>query len=69
MGSSSSAIPSVFSSGDKRKYDDIGMTHGGTSRADHDIWSEFQTMMMSAGGNKGIYDASSQMPSHHHQAL
>ena len=70
MGSSSSAaIPSVFSSGDKRKYEDIGMTHGATSRADHDIWSEFQTMMMSSGGNKGIYDAASQMPSNSHQTL
>ena len=56
----SSAIPSVGSlAGEKRRYDDIGMSHGATAMApsahsDHDIWSEFQSMMMSVGGNRGV---------------
>ena len=56
--SSSSAIPNplMASSGDKRKYDDIGMTRNGMteSYSDNDIWSEFQGMMMSTGGNRGF---------------
>lgn len=55
---SSSSVPLPLASGDKRKFDDIGMTHGGSQQqhSDHDIWSEFQSMMMSAGGNRGIVD-------------
>jgi hypothetical protein len=51
----------IGSAGDKRRYDDIGMTHGNAANinnnmhnaSDHDIWSEFQSMMMSVGGNRG----------------
>lgn len=45
------------SAGDKRKFEDIGTTHGAfTNHSDHDIWSEFQSMMMSSGGNRGVVD-------------
>ena len=53
--SEESRMSNIPSSGDKRKFDDIGMTHGATasgSGGDHDIWSEFQSMMMSSGGNR-----------------
>ena len=55
--SANSAVPPVGSiAGEKRRYDDMGSTHGGSSgnNGDHDIWSEFQSMMMSAGGNRGV---------------
>lgn len=51
----------MSSSGEKRKYDDVGETHGASSNADNDIWSEFQSMMMSSGGNRGIVDVMSMM--------
>lgn len=50
--SNGNAIPPV---GEKRKADGISQAHGATSGAAGDIWSEFQTMMMSSGGNMG-YD-------------
>jgi hypothetical protein len=43
------------SSGEKRKIDGISHLHGASSGTPGDIWSEFQTMMMSSGGNRG-YD-------------
>ena len=54
--STSSAIPTPMAAGEKRKYDDIGMTRNGMPEgfSDHDIWSEFQGMMMSTGGNRGF---------------
>ena len=54
--SSSAAIPNqIISSGEKRKYDEIGMTRNGVDNySDNDIWSEFQGMMMSTGGNRGF---------------
>jgi hypothetical protein len=50
---SSAMIPPVI--GEKRKADGISMAHGATAGSPGDIWSEFQTMMMSGGGNVG-YD-------------
>lgn len=48
---------SAATAGEKRKFDDIGSTHGGfSSHPDHDIWSEFQSMMMNSGGNRGNVD-------------
>jgi hypothetical protein len=49
------AVPVPGHAGEKRRFDEIGSTHGGMSSAhsDHDIWSEFQGMMMSVGGNRG----------------
>jgi vacuolar-type H+-ATPase subunit I/STV1 len=51
--SGASAIPPV--PGEKRKADGISQAHGASSGMAGDIWSEFQTMMMSSGGNMG-YD-------------
>ena len=48
----SHAIPPA---GEKRKIDSISEAHGATSGSPGDIWSEFQSMMMSRGGNVG-YD-------------
>jgi hypothetical protein len=50
---SSAAIPSV-GAGDKRKIDGISQAHGASSGMDNDIWSEFQSMMMASGGNRGV---------------
>lgn len=47
----SSAVPPV---GEKRKIDGISQAHGATSGMGDDIWSEFQTMMMASGGNRGV---------------
>ena len=49
--------------GDKRKFEEMGMTHGSSSMQDSDIWSEFQSMMMSSGGNRGIVDLTYQSSS------
>lgn len=40
--------------GDKRRFDSISQAHGATTGSDHDIWSEFQSMMMASGGNRGM---------------
>jgi hypothetical protein len=50
MSSSLSAVPPVtLSAGEKRKFDDIGMTRNGVApehSSDHDIWSEFQVLIL-----------------------
>jgi hypothetical protein len=53
----SSSLPGGAVGGDpgKRKFDSISQAHGATSGQPGDIWSEFQSMMMSSGGNRG-YD-------------
>ena len=44
------ALPGV---GDKRRFEGISQAPGSTTGSDHDIWSEFQTMLMASGGNRG----------------
>jgi uncharacterized protein YfkK (UPF0435 family) len=59
----------MSSAGDKRKYDDIGITKGGTSsnESDNSIWSEFEHMLMSSGGNRGVMDVMYKAPSNMQQ--
>ena len=45
----------LHQSGEKRKIDGISHSHGASSGTPGDIWSEFQSMMMSSGGNR-CYD-------------
>jgi hypothetical protein len=52
---SGNAVPSSLTgAGEKRKIDGISHAHGATSSMGDDIWSEFQTMMMAGGGNRGM---------------
>ena len=44
----------ILAVGDKRRIDGISQAHGATTGSPHDIWSEFQTMMMASGGNRGM---------------
>jgi hypothetical protein len=53
--------------GEKRKYDEIGITKGATSASDNTIWSEFEHMLMSSGGNKGVMDVMYQAPANMQQ--
>jgi hypothetical protein len=54
--SNSSATGMIPNVGDKRKIDGISHAHGSTHQLSgpNDIWSEFQGMMMSSGGNLGM---------------
>jgi hypothetical protein len=49
-----SATSSMSGVGDKRKMDNISQAHGATSSMGDDIWSEFQSMLMAGGGNRGM---------------